>query len=410
MAEIQESRSPSSARGWLLSGVVVLAALVMAAAAIHHAVTYPRTDDAEVFANFIGIAPQVEGPITNLAVHDNELVPQGALLFEIDDRPYRYALENARSQQASLAGDIEDKARSIAAQRSAVNVAAANASATESSSVATAAAVTEAKAEVANAQAAIQRAEAERQYAQDNLNRLEPLLQQQFVTVDQVDLARTDLETKARAVEQTRAQLAQAQAGLASEVARLAQAHAAVLQSAAEQQQAAHAILTLAPLENQRGARQAAIELAQYNLNNCRVYAPFPALVTNLTISQGEYAHIGQQVFLLIDNRTWWVIANFRETQLHHVHVGARADVFLLSQQNRALHGTVESIGYGVSPDPSILGTLTPGLPDVQRTLSWVHLAARYPVRIRIDNPPPGLLRIGQNAVAVVYPDPAAGR
>src|SRR6202021_1920701 len=74
---------------------------------------YPRTDDAEVFANFIGIAPQVEGPITRLNVRDNQFVKQGELLFTIDERPYRYALENALSEQSALEGQIEDERRRI---------------------------------------------------------------------------------------------------------------------------------------------------------------------------------------------------------------------------------------------------------------------------------------------------------
>ena len=67
---------------------------------------------------------------------------------------------------------------------------------------------------------------------------------------------------------------------------------------------------------------------------------------------------------------------------------------------------------YGVTPDTGVFGMPSAGLPAVQRTLSWVHLSARYPVRIRIDTPPPGLLRIGQSAVAVVYTtgSGAAGR
>jgi multidrug efflux system membrane fusion protein len=106
----------------------------------------------------------------------------------------------------------------------------------------------------------------------------------------------------------------------------------------------------------------------------------------------------------MIDARAWWVIANFRETQLKHVIVGSPVDVFLMSREGLPLHGIVESIGYGVTPDPSVAGAITPGLPAVQRSLGWVHLAARYPVRIRIQDPPVGRLRIGQTAVAVVHP------
>jgi len=77
----------------------------------------PRTDDAEVLANFIGIAPQVEGPIARLSVRDNQFVKKGELLFEIDDRPFRYALERAQSEQAALEGQIADDRRAIAAQQ-----------------------------------------------------------------------------------------------------------------------------------------------------------------------------------------------------------------------------------------------------------------------------------------------------
>jgi multidrug efflux system membrane fusion protein len=61
-------------------------------------------------------------------------------------------------------------------------------------------------------------------------------------------------------------------------------------QSKAQHEQSQNAVTTLEPLVNQRGARASAIETARYNLNNCRVYAPFDARVTNLTISEGAYA------------------------------------------------------------------------------------------------------------------------
>jgi membrane fusion protein, multidrug efflux system len=80
----------------------------------------PRTDDATVFANFIGIAPVVEGPVVHLAVQDNQFVHKGDLLYQIDDLPYRYALQQARSEQETLEGDIRDESRVIAGQRSAV--------------------------------------------------------------------------------------------------------------------------------------------------------------------------------------------------------------------------------------------------------------------------------------------------
>jgi membrane fusion protein, multidrug efflux system len=124
--------------------------------------------------------------------------------------------------------------------------------------------------------------------------------------------------------------------------------------------------------------------------------------VTNLTISEGAYAHVGQQVFTLIDARTWWAIGNFREGQLKRIAPGMRAEVYVLSKSNIRFSGVVDSIGFGVTPDPDVIGTLQPGLPDVQRTLNWVHLASRYPVRVRVENPTPDLFRVGESAVVTI--------
>jgi multidrug efflux system membrane fusion protein len=218
-----------------------------------------------------------------------------------------------------------------------------------------------------------------------------------------VDRARTTEVAQAEALKQAQSQLGQAQAALESALAQEARSRAVLRESKAQHEQAQHAVTTLEPLINQRGARTSAIETARYNLNNCRVYAPFPARVTNLTISEGAYAHIGQLVFTLIDARTWWAVANFREGQLQHIVSGMKADVYVLSKPTVRFSGVVESIGFGVTPDADVFGRLDPGrLPDVQRTLNWVHLASRYPVRVRVENPSAELFRISESSVVVI--------
>ena len=381
---------------------VALAAGALGLLVLYHTHHDPRTDDAEVFANFIGIAPQVEGPIVRLNVRDNQFVKQRELLFEIEERPYEYALEKAISDQASLEGQIADEQRKINALVSAVSVAQANIHGAQADVTRWAAAVDQARADVANAEQGVQRAKAEWMYSNNNLHRLEPLLAKQFVTVDQVDRARTSEIAQSEALKQSESQLRLSQAALQSALAQFERSGAGLDESNAQHQQAQHAVTTLEPLVNQRGAREAAVKNARYNLNNCRVYAPFDARITNLTISEGAYAHVGQQVFTLIDARTWWAIGNFREGQLQHIAPGMRADVYVMSKPNVRLTGVVDSVGFGVTPDPDIIGTLQPGLPDVQRTLNWVHLASRYPVRVRVQNPPPDLFRVGESAVVTI--------
>lgn len=360
--------------GKLISISIVGAAVILGLVVFYHSNLYPRTEDAEVFANFIGIAPQVDGPLVQLNVKDNQFVKKGDLLYEIDERPYLYALEKAVSEQSTLEGQIADEKRKIAALVSAVSVAEAN--------------IRSSEAEVEETERGVSRARAEWTYANNNLHRLEPLLAKQFVTVDQVDKARTLETAQAEALKQAESRFQLAKAELTSTLSR--------------HEQARHAVTTLEPLVNERGAKSAAVKTARYNLDNCRVYAPFDALVTNLTISEGAYAHVGQQMFTLIDARTWWAIGNFREGQLQRITPGMKADVYVLSRPNLRFTGTVDSIGFGVTPDPDVIGRLGPGLPDVQRTLNWVHLASRYPVRVRVKNPTPELFRVGESAVVTI--------
>ncbi|WP_263355380.1 HlyD family efflux transporter periplasmic adaptor subunit [Acidicapsa acidisoli] len=394
--------SRSGRVGQIVRTSIIAGALITGLLVIWQTNRYPRTDDAEIFANFIGIAPQVEGPITRLNVRDNQFVKQGELLFEIDDRPYKYALEKALSDQATLEGQIEDERRKIAALVSGVSIARSNIHSSEADIDRWAADVEEARADVANAEQGVSRAKAEWTYANNNLHRIEPLLAKQYVTVDQVDRARTSEVAQAEALKQAESQLRLSQAGLKSAIAQYEHSKAALEESHARHEQSINAVTTLEPLINQRGARTSAVETARYNLNNCRVYAPFDTRVTNLTISEGAFVHVGQQVFTLIDARTWWAIANFREGTLEHIAPGMRADVFLLSKPSVRFSGVVDSIGFGTTPDPDVFGRLEPGLPDAQRTLNWVHLASRYPVRVRVKNPPQELFRFGESAVVEI--------
>jgi multidrug efflux system membrane fusion protein len=222
--------------GRSISIAIVAVAAIVGFLVLYRTNYYPRTDDAEIFANFIGIAPQVDGPLVRLNVKDNQIVKTGDLLYEIDERPYQYALENALSEQAALEGQIADEQRRIAALVSAVSVAREN--------------IHSAEAEVTDAERGVGRARAEWTYANNNLHRLEPLLAKQFVTVDQVDKARTSETANAEALRQAESQLTLSQAKLKSVLA--------------QHEQARHAVTTLEPLVNQRGARAAAVKNARY--------------------------------------------------------------------------------------------------------------------------------------------------
>ena len=389
-------------KGSIISACIVVGALVSASLVLWGVVQYPRTDDAEVTANFIGIAPVVEGPVVELPIHDNDLVKKGDLLYKIDDRPYLYALQSALAAQAELEGEIENESRRISSEVNGVDVANAGEQSALANDVRAADEIEVAKAAIERSDAAVKQAQADESYAIGNFHRIEPLLAKGFVTEDDVHKARSLADAKTATVEQAQSQLQLAKASLLSATAQRQQATAQITQSRAQVKESTHSVLVLAPLLAQRDSRAAAVRLARYNYEQCNVVAPFDARVTNLTTSEGQYVHVGKQLFTLIDNRTWWVLANFRETQISHTRPGTPVDVFLVSDSNTKYHGVVESASFGVTPDPDVVGKLSEGLPEVQRTLNWVRLASRYPVRIRIIDPPPATLRVGQVAVVVM--------
>jgi multidrug efflux system membrane fusion protein len=122
--------------------------------------------------------------------------------------------------------------------------------------------------------------------------------------------------------------------------------------------------------------------------------------VVGLTVTTGEMVAPSQSMFTLIKSDEWFVMANFRETSLKHIATGDCATVYSMVDRAHAIRGTVEGIGSGVLDDERV--NLPRELPYVQRSLNWVRVEQRFPVRIRLDNPPQGLMRLGASAVVEV--------
>ena len=396
----QETANVSRKRvGRLIRFGVVIVAVVTLLLVVLDTDRHPRTDDASVRANFIEIAPEVSGRLAQLPVKDNAYVRQGELLFVIDPRDYVYALRQALSDQENLEQRIIDTKRKIAAQNSAVEAASAAVHNSTTAIRTAGSGVALAKATVLRAQASANAAEAQLKYATNDLHRLEPLLQKQYVTVDQVDQANTAVRIARGSYDASVAALSEAQAQETQAVLRQQEADDAASESRAKLGQSIHVIDTLDILESQRPGLAARVDRARLDLERCRVVAPFDAYVTNMNISEGAYARPGTPMFTLIDTRKWWVVANYREAKVRSIRIGSPVDVYLMGHPEKRFTGLVESIGYGVFPED---GSVVAGLPNIERTLNWVHLSSRFPVRIRIQNPDPDLFRIGATAVTVV--------
>jgi len=323
--------------GGLLGTLIVLGAIAVGVYVTRLYYLYPRTDDAYVRANVVGIAPHVSGPIVDLPVHDNQHVTPGELLFEVDPRPYQSVLDRAEADLALTNLQIQALDATIRAAQS------------------------------RQAQLAATTA-----YDKQYLDRIEPLLSRHFVTANDVFNARSRL--------------------LADE--------AAVASAGSEVRKAENDLGQYGDINARRKAAEAAVYDAKLNVNYCYVRAPFDAYVTNLNIAIGQYANEGREVLSLVDNRTWYVMANFRENFLAHIRPGMRVDVYLLSYPNKRFWGRVQGVGWALYQDN---GATIAGLPQVEATLNWVRLSQRFPVRIILEHPDPAFpFRMGATAVVTI--------
>ena len=331
--------------GRLVGLAIILTGIAAAVMAARTSTGSPRTDDAYVSANVIGIAPHVQGPLVQLNVVDNQPVEEGDLLFVVDPRPYEAELKRARGELILAQAEVGGIEQAIAAAR----------------------------AEVA-------RLRADMAYARTHASRLEPLIGGRFISADQYQEAVTKARSLDAAVDHAQSQLAQQEKLLAQQ----------------------------GDVNGRLETAKAHVRLAELNVEYCYVRAPFKALVTNLNISVGDYAHVGERVFALVDRRMWYVLGNFRETLLPAIEPGMEARVNLVGYPGRTFHGVVQGIAWSVlSPARETVGIL----PRIDPTLNWARLAQRLPVRIILDAPAPDApFRMGMTAVATITGFPPDGK
>ena len=328
--------------GILISLAAYAAAILTAIEVYRNIRLNPRTEDAQVRANLIGVSPQVGGAITAIHVKDNQQVKKGDLLFELDSRPYEAEAEKAKAQLALT--DLEIQAY---------------------------------KDQIAAADAGLKQSQAKADYAVDYAKRVQALVGNLYVTVDKNQLAQTEALTATQKVAQDKASLERARNLLGEK----------------------------GDVNVRKLAAEASLRDAELKLSYCKVYAPCDGFVVNLQITPGAYAATGEQVFSIVDDRIWYVLANFRETDLLRLRPGMAVDVYLLAESNRKLRGVVQGVPKAITPQYG-RSLNSPGgqgiLQNVSPTLDFILLAQRFPVRIVLDETEVLNFRNGGTAAVIV--------
>jgi multidrug resistance efflux pump len=130
---------------------------------------------------------------------------------------------------------------------------------------------------------------------------------------------------------------------------------------------------------------KAALAQADINLQRTEVRSPVDGYVTNLLMRVGDSARVGVPNVSVIDEHSYWIDAYFEETKIANIHVGDDVEATLLGYE-MPIKGRIESITGGISAANA--ASSTQGLPNVDPVFTWVRLAHRIPVRIRIDQVP----------------------
>jgi multidrug resistance efflux pump len=204
------------------------------------------------------------------------------------------------------------------------------------------------------------------------------------------------------------------------------------LRQAEAQVKAAEAALEQAQRENQRNTQlgdlvsaetreqgqthtdQAKAQLAQaivnrdtakLNLERSLVVSAVDGIVTNLDLREGSYATASHPVMAVVDRNTFYIEGYFEETKLPNIDIGDKVEATLMGTR-QPIAGHVESFAEGITDRDRSTGQNM--LPNVNPTFNWVRLAQRIPVRIAIDQVPPGVrLVAGQTATVKVLPGEA---
>lgn len=322
--------------------MIVATAVIWVGGKFYHGRNVEFTDNAQVCRQIVPVNSRVQGYIKKIYFEEYAPVKQGDTLVVIDDADMRLRVAQARADyHNALAGrEVADRS---------VGVASAN---------------------VAVSEASIAEAKAVMEMAADDFERYRNLLDNDAVTRREYDAAQTDYIAKKARYEM------------------LARQYNAVNSMVAETRQRIS--------QNEAGIEltKASLEVAELNLSYCVITAPCDGYASRKEIQVGQLVQPGQTLLDLIDSNDIWVTANYKETQLQHIHPGSAVMIKVDAVPGVTFNGTVTAISKATGSSLSVL-------PQDNSAGNFVKVRQRIPVRIEFNagNPESEMekLRAGMN-------------
>ncbi|MET2900682.1 HlyD family secretion protein [Vibrio rotiferianus] len=295
--------------------------------------SHPSTEDAYVRAKILSVAPQVQGQVVSVEAKDFQVINKGDLLLKIDSRPYLLAVKQAKA------------AYQLAVQQHDV-----------------------ADKQVTEALAGLDAARSNLTEAQVEYKRTDSLVKRKLASDQDLDTAKNKLANAQAGLEQARATVEKAIANRGEEGA-----EAAVVQQAAAQ-----------------------LAQAELNLSYTDITSPVDGIAGEINTHTGSVVSIGQTLFPVIIKDSYWVRANFKETDLTHIKAGMHAEVVIDMYPDVVWDAKVEEL----SPAS---GTSFSLMPPENATGNWVKIKQRFPVRLTLEVPEGApQLRVGASSEVTV--------
>lgn len=326
-----ETANASPRKGKLAVRLIFIAILVLGAVfgirqwlyARHH----ETTDNAQVEGHAAPVIARVSGYVKDLYVQDYGNVKQRDTLLMIDDEEYRIALQQAEADYQQAEADLLSARANLANANAGIRVA------------------------EANAQVAL----VKKNKAAADLDRDQSLFNDQAITNRQLDDTKATSLTNDKQYQASQDNITLARSAVQVAAAKVTQAEALV------------------------ASKKAQVEQMKLKLGYTNITANITGRIGKKNVEPGQYVQAGQSLFTIVDENGFYIVANFKETQLEHIHVGQEADIEVDGFSDLPLKGKVTAISRATGAKFSLL-------PPDNATGNFVKIVQRVPVKIAIDN------------------------
>ncbi|WP_158799283.1 HlyD family secretion protein [Pedobacter sp. L105] len=310
----------------ILIGVAVIVLGYIAFTKIGHALKYEDTDNAQIESNSVPVLSRVSGYISDFKLLDYQQVKKGDTIAVIDDREYLLAVKQAEADLLAAQADLTSAESKLPTIGSDKDVAAADISVEE-----------------------VTLQQAKRDIARD-----ESLFKEGSITQRQYERSRSSYQTAVQMLVSNKSKLKQAGMQTGSAKAQIQRSKATI------------------------GAKEIALDQARLNLTYTKIIAPASGKVGKTNLKTGQFVQQGQQLFSVVSNDRYWIVANFKETQIEYMKVGQTVKIVIDGYPDQDITGKIAGFSDATGAKFSLL-------PPDNSTGNFVKVTQRVPVTITID-------------------------